>query len=274
MTTIEPTDHQLSQADILAQDPDLQQLTNIDHLSYSTCKKILNKGIDYALGTKLGLIEETYSKAADIGTMIHALALGGEPEWVVSPYDNYRTKEAQAWKAEQTKIIITEKDMEQIITVYEAILKHPLANQLIQSCQLEQKLEATINGIKFHGYADGISSDRKTIFDLKTTAQFDSFNGRWFAINQDFDLQAAVYQLFGDNAKYYFIVAETVAPYRVQVLGTSPEFIESGNNKLDEAISEFQLFRQRKGNNDLERISFNIGETEDLNKVAELGDWS
>lgn len=274
MTTIEPTEYELSQADILSQDPELQQLNNIDHLSYSTCKKILNKGVDYALGTKLGLIEESKSKAADIGVMVHALTLGGDPEWIVSPYDNYRTKEAQTWKANQTKTIITEKDMEQIITIYEAILKHPLANKLIQSCELEQKLEATINGIKFHGCADGISKDRKTIFDLKTTAQFDSFAGKWFAINQDFDLQEAVYQLFGDNAKYFFVVAETVAPYRVQVFGTSQEFLESGKVKLDEAIREFQSFREREGENDLERISFNIGETKDLNKVTELGDWS
>lgn len=36
---------------------------NIDHLSYSTAKKIYRKGIDYALGTKLGLIEESFGEA-------------------------------------------------------------------------------------------------------------------------------------------------------------------------------------------------------------------
>jgi hypothetical protein len=205
---------------------------NIDHLSYSTCKKIINKGVDYALGTKLGLIDETYGKAADIGTMAHALVLGGEPEWVVSPYSDFRTKEAKEWKAEQTKIIIKESEFDLICSIADAIKKHPLAQKLIDSCELEQKLTATVNSIKFLGYADGISSDRKIIFDLKTTAQFDSFGGKWFAINQDFDLQAAVYQLFGDNAKYYFVVAESVAPFRVQVFGTANEFIDGGNAKL------------------------------------------
>jgi len=73
--------------------------TDIHHLSYSTAKKIYRKGIDYALGTKLGLIEETFGKAADIGVMAHALVLGGEPEWVVSEFDNFRTKAAQEWIA-------------------------------------------------------------------------------------------------------------------------------------------------------------------------------
>lgn len=245
---------------------------NIDHLSYSTAKKIYRKGIDYALGTKLGLIDETYGKAADIGTMAHALVLGGEPDWVVSEFDNFRTKAAQEWKANQTKIVITEADFKQIVDVAEAIKRHPLASQLIESCDLEQKLKATINGIEFHGCADGISKDRRTIFDLKTTGQFDMF--RWSAFKNDYDLQASIYSLFGDNAKYYFVAVETVAPFRVQIFGTSSEFIDNGNTKLQKAIDEFNLFRQRSGENDLERINFNIGETDILENVEMLGDWS
>lgn len=252
-----------------------QQLVNLEHLSYSTCKKIIHKGIDYAVGTKVGLIDETFGKAADLGTMAHALVLGGEPEWVVQEYDSFRTKEAQAWRDAQTKMIIKESDFETIEKIADAIKGHPLAQELLEKCDLEQKLTAEVNTIKFLGYADGISPNRKIIFDLKTTAQFDSFsNNKWFAINQDFDLQAAVYRLFGDNARYYFIVAESIAPFRVQVFGTSEEFIESGKTKLDAAIDEFKLFRQREGANDLERVNFNIGETKSLDNVQELGDWS
>lgn len=245
---------------------------NIEHLSYSTAKKIYRRGIDYALGTKLGLVDESYGKAADIGTMAHALVLGGEPDWVVSEYDNFRTKAAQEWKANQDKIVISETDFQQIVNIADAIKRHPLAAQLIESCDLEQMLKATINGIEFHGCADGISKDRKTIFDLKTTGQFDMF--RWQAFKNDYDLQASVYSLFGDNAKYFFVVVETVQPFRVQIFGTSPEFIDNGNVKLQKAIESFNEFRQRPGANDLERITFNIGETDILEQVEELGDWS
>lgn len=133
--------------------------------------------------------------------MAHALVLGGEPDWVVSEFDNFRTKAAQEWKANQDKIVISETDFQQIVNIADAIKRHPLAAQLIESCDLEQMLKATINGIEFHGCADGISKDRKTIFDLKTTGQFDMF--RWQAFKNDYDLQASVYSLFGDNAKYF-----------------------------------------------------------------------
>ena len=147
-----------------------------------------------------------------------------------------------------------------------------LAKELIATCGIEKEIKATINGIDFHGRADGISQDRKTIFDLKTTAQFDMFKYQVFKM--DYDLQAAIYSLFGNDAKFYFVVAETVAPYRVQIFGTAQEFIEGGNVKLQKAIEAFQGFRQRPGANDLERINFNVGETENLDKVEELGDWS
>ena len=261
---------------VIEQTQEIKDERNIDHLSYSTAKKILNKGVDYALGTKLGLVEESYGKAADLGTMAHALVLGGEPEWVVSPYDDFRSKEAKEWKAEQDKIIIKESEFDLICDIADAIKAHPLAAQLIEQCNLEQKLTATVNGIDFHGYADGINSERTIIFDLKTTGQFDAFvKNKWYAINMDYDLQAAVYKLFGTpDAKYYFVVAESVAPFRVQVLGTADEFVESGNQKLDNAINEFNAFRQREGANDKERISFNIGEVDNLANVQELGDWS
>ena len=60
----------------------------------------------------------------------------------------------------------------------------------------------------------------------------------------------------------------------MQIFGTAQEFIEGGNVKLQKAIEAFQQFRQRPGATDLERISFNVGETQDLDKVEELGDWS
>lgn len=245
---------------------------DIDHLSYSTAKKIYRRGIDYALGTKLGLIEETFGRAAELGTLIHELVLEDKTDWVVSPYEDYRSKAAREWKAEQEGQIVKQDELDTITRTAEAIWKHPLAAELLQSCELEQKLKAKVEGIDFVGYADGISKDRKTLFDLKTTAQFDQF--KWQSFRNDFDLQASVYNLFGDKANYYFIVAETVVPYRVQIFGVDEEFYEGGNKKLQYSIEEFHKFRQREGNSDLERISFSVGETNNLANVELLGDFS
>lgn len=267
MTTIESTTQELED---IAENKTIH--ANVNNLSYSTAKKIYRRGIDYALGTKLGLIEETYGRAAELGTLIHELVLEDKAEWVLSPYDDFRSKAAKEWKAEQTGTIVKPDEMETITRTADAIRNHPLAAQLIESCELEQKLTAKVNGIDFVGYADGISKDRKIIFDLKTTAQFDQF--KWTSFRNDFDLQASVYRLFGDNAEYYFVVAETVMPYRVQIFGVDPEFYDGGDRKLQHTIEEFQKFKQRPGTTDLERINFNVGETGVLEKVERLGDFS
>lgn len=248
---------------------------NIDHLSYSTCKLILNSGIDYAVGVKLGLIEESYGRAAELGTLIHALVLEDRTDWVVSPYDTFRSKDAKAWKAVQTQEVVKPDEETCIVKTAEAIRRHPLAVELINACALEVEIEAKFKGLKFTGKADGMSADRTVIFDLKTTAQFDRFlTDRWYAIRQDYDLQAAVYTQFGIDPKYYFIVAETVAPYRVTVVSVDDEFVKNGKAKLDNAIAEFNTFRKRSGETDLDRLSFNIGEVDSLADVQELGDWS
>lgn len=100
-------------------------MNNINHLSYSTCKKIYRKGIDYAVASKLGVIDDTSSRAADIGTMAHAMLLGGDPDWVVNDqFPDFRTKAAREWRDEQAangKIIISEVDFAQISAISDAV---------------------------------------------------------------------------------------------------------------------------------------------------------
>lgn len=249
---------------------------NLDHLSYSTAKEIYRKGIDFAMAEKFGKVDKSFGKSVDIGTLAHAIVLGGDPNWVVNPFDSFRTAEARKWRdsIDDRTMIISESEFEQAGKIAEAIMKHPLAKDLVDSTEHEIELTAKIEGVKFLGYADLISKDRKIIADIKTTAQFDDF--RYKVRRLDYDLQSSIYKLFGEkDVKYYFIVAESVAPYRVQVFGANgQEFSDSGDTKLDRAIREFVKFRERKGENDLEKINFNIGETDSLLLVEELGDWS
>ena len=108
-----------------------KHIENVNHWSYSSAKNIYHSGIDYAVGLKIGLIEKTYGKAVDIGKLAHAHLLGGEQEFVVKQYPDYRTKEAREWRDAQTLPIIDEAEFETICTIAERIKSHPLANQLV-----------------------------------------------------------------------------------------------------------------------------------------------
>lgn len=252
---------------------------NVDHWSYSSAKLIYRKGIDYAVAERLGIIEKTYGKAVDIGQLAHAHLLGGEQEFVVNPYPDFRTKEAREWRDSQTLPIISEEEFEVITTVVDRIKSHPLANELIfgEGTRREIELKAKIEGKDWVGRADAIKVGENNAIDynldVKTTAKFDDF--KWDAKRLDYDLQSAVYSLISkaQDKPFYWVIAETVVPYRVGVAVAANEFVENGYQKLERICNEIKAFDARKtGKSDLEKLNFNLNNS--MDDLLVIGDWS
>lgn len=243
--------------------------------SYSQMKVILDSGIDYAVAQKQGLFKPTFGKAVDLGQLVHYKILGGSKEiFAFSPYDNFRTKEAQTWRDQQLAndlYIITKEQSDEADKIVENILNHPHHKKYIGNPKAlyEQELFATVNGVKLRGKADVILHDKESaqVIDLKTTAQFDKFfkNALW----SHYDLQSSTYGLVAASSlkidkslvQPVFCVAETVEPYRVQYMTAGFEFIESGDNKLHKCLEAIKEFGDRKP-------------TFLLEEIKELGDWS
>lgn len=218
--------------------------------SYSSMKMILDSGIDYAVGARLGMTEPIGSSAIDMGQLIHQLVLGGDEKFAVSPYESFRTKDAREWrdlKVSQGYIVVPVSVSVEAERIAERIKKHPhVQNHLLHpDAKREQEMFAkTAEGIELRGKADSIVLNKQAaiITDLKTTAQFDKFakNAYW----SHYDLQSATYTLIGANhlkiqpelINYKFVVAETVKPHRVQVFHASLEFVEAGERKLRTCI--------------------------------------
>lgn len=241
--------------------------------SYSQMKVILDSGIDYAVAKKNGLLPAPDSKAIDIGSLVHQFILGGDEQYVVSPYDNYRTKESQDWKKEQIakgKIILTEAEEAMIGEIAENIKNHPYSKEYIfgKGIQHEVEMDAVLAGIPVRGKADalkiGKGRDHITVLDLKTTAQFDAFKYRVF--RNHYDLQCATYSVIAaatqgrnlqsdmDFVDYVFCVAETVPPYRVQYMKVNQEFVNHGIDKLNTCLTAIKEFGDKKPNFLLEEI--------------------
>ncbi len=249
--------------------------------SYSQMKHILDHGIDYAVAAKRKMLPEPQSQAIDLGQLIHMLILGGKDTFAVSEFDNFRTKAARDWRDEQIanhKNIVTKELFDIAETVIEERLeKHPLAQQFLYgNCKHEVEMYAKADGVDLRGKADvlKISGDSMIIVDIKTVSQFDEcvphegYSPRK-PYYMHYDLQAAVYTLIGSASQkisssftnYYFCFIETVAPYRVQFVHTSPEFLESGERKLRRCLDAIKEFGDKEPN-------FLIEE------VPELGDFS
>lgn len=240
--------------------------------SFSQMKNIITDGIDYAVAVKKGLLPQPDGKAIEFGLLIHdeLLKQGNSNNFVVSPYKDYRTKKAQDWKAEQTLPIISEKEFDQIVNTCEAVKSHPLYSTLLcgDGIENEKVMLGKINGFQIRGKADAIkkTEDGFIICDLKTTAQFSDW--KYKAFRMCYDMQALIYSaLTGQfkNTKFYFMVVETVAPYRTAVMLAGENFTDSGESKLLKCIDEIVKFGDRE-------IDFHQNKT--LDNVIELGDFS
>ena len=243
--------------------------------SYSQMKKIISSGIDYAVWQKNEDVGIACNKAINTGTFVHQVLLGGEDTFVVAPFkgnyatneEGWTTKAKREWRDAQSVAIINDEQFDGIIHIADRIKSHKFASELLMDdAKHEVELYATIDGVNIRGKADAVKyhKDGKIaiVTDLKTTAQFDEFKYRSF--RNHYDLQAAVYtNICGnpDTMNYYFVVAETVEPYRVQVMHASMAFLENGERKLKTCLDEIKGFGTRE-------VSFNIEE------VIELGDMS
>lgn len=243
--------------------------------SYSSMKPILDSGIDYAVAKRQGIVPGPESKFIDMGQLVHQLILGGEEVFVLSPYDNFRSRIAQEWRDAMVaadKIVITGEMQAAADKIVQHIKEHPHTSKYLlgPGIKHEQEMFAkTSEGIDLRGKADAIKLDAEAaiITDIKTTAQFDKFARQSYW--NHYDLQAATYTLIGAHhlkidptmINYYFCVAETVAPFRVKYFHASLEFVESGERKLRTCIDAITDFGDNKPNFLLEDIE-------------ELGDWS
>lgn len=249
-------------------------MTNIEYhsrpeWSYSQMKVILDSGIDYAVAAKRGMLPGPSSKAIDLGELAHMFVLGGDAEiFVVTPYSDFRTKEAREWKAEQLergKIIVTKDQYGAIAQIVDNVERHPMSAKLLKGENVKHEIEmyATVDGVKLRGKADAllINGGSIVVTDIKTTAQFDDW--RYKAMRRHYDLQAATYTLIGaasqkvdvSSAEFYFCVAETVAPYRVQYHYVSQEFLDHGETKLAGCLQKIKEFGNKEPNFLIEEIN-------------------
>lgn len=248
--------------------------------SYSQMRVILDHGIDYAVAQKRGMLPAPKSPSIDVGQLAHMILLGGEDCYVLkedSGFEKFLTKEAKAWRDAQLakgKTIITKAEFAAVDQIVKNIEAHPHTPKWLKAdgVKYETEMYATVAGVPLRGKADAIIKTKNGLIatDIKTTSKFDMWEkNKYFAMNMHYDLQAALYTLITSKAfgvsegftNFYFCVAETQTPYRVQWHHASLEFLEHGQAKLVTCLEKILEFGDKEPN-------FLIEE------VGELGDFS
>jgi len=118
----------------------------------------------------------------------------------------------------------------------------------------EEPAIGEISGQMWKGKADIINHEEKLIIDLKTTSDLSRF--RWNAKKYNYDSQAYIYRkLFGYEMIFMAIDKKTS---QIGLFDCSPDFYESGKQKVEKACEMYELFHE---NDNFEPKQYFINET-------------
>ena len=195
-------------------------------------------------------VEEDRSPAwyMEVGSAVHSLALRSGQEVECAPYQNWRTKDAQQYRAEcraRRVILLTPKryDMAQRMA---AKLQPKLINLMgsdfaaeAMTCAKDSKY-----GWWTRSLSDGVSTDLRQIVEVKTTGQDASPAAAQRTVNRNGNIfQAQFHQRTLDSLdpagvgrrRYNWVFQEFDYPYEVCLLHPDPALMSAGDTKVEAA---------------------------------------
>ena len=143
------------------------------------------------------------------------------------------------------ELCLLQHEVDQIELMTKKILENDVCRGLIKGIDVEYEKPglAELEGALWKGKADIVNHDEKLIIDLKTTKDINAF--KWSANRFNYDSQAYIYsKLFGYEFVFIAIDKET---HQIAVIDCSPEFYQSGKDKVERAVEAYDLFYKTEG---------------------------
>jgi hypothetical protein len=197
--------------------------------------------------------ERSDTRALRIGKAAHAWVLG-EPEFakyfVVSPFDEFRTKEAKEWSDSQSRVVLKSAELDTIRAMAEALRAQPSVAGAFQGRgQMERSLiwRDAETGIWMKARPDWLPDDPAHYFaqEYKTAVSAEPGKAGRQAFDLGYDIQAALL-LDGIRAVMGIeplgvahVVQEKEPPYAATLLMFDRDQIEFGRRRYRLALERF-----------------------------------
>lgn len=182
------------------------------------------------------------TSAMSWGSLVDVLALTPElesSELTISPYDSFRTKEAQQWKLAQEaekKVIVDAATLEEGRKAAKMLTETCKASAaLLKGARSQVIVAGRILGCKAKGLVDILPEEPETLADLKTTADFSLEGFAKSTARYGYAVQGAWYlnlwnAMHPDQPKTKFKIVwqSSEPPYEACVSELSPVDLENG----------------------------------------------
>lgn len=182
--------------------------------------------------------EDRDTGALRFGRAAHAWILGQpefEKEFVVSPYDEFRSKEAKAWREKQTRDIVKPSQLDAIKSMSESILRTPLIQNAFKDGKAEQSIiwKDKETGIWLKTRPDWLPNTLQFVPNYKTCRSSRPSDFTRAAFELGYHQGAALCldglrEVLGWDANYYFVAQEKLAPYVATLIVMKDTAIEWG----------------------------------------------
>tara|TARA_R110000824_G_scaffold326488_2_gene513422 strand:+ start:256 stop:984 length:729 start_codon:yes stop_codon:yes gene_type:complete len=225
-------------------DKNIEKLKEDEHYYGEYGKQFLsNSNISTLLkNPKMLHKEKVESPALVIGGYFHTAILepGKLKQYKIIESSTRNTKKYKEMSGGEVCLLQTEVDKIELMT--EAIMDNNICKELIKpvlgNVVYEEPRTGHLFGNTWKGKADIINHNEKLIIDLKTTSDLEKF--KWSASKYNYDSQAYIYsKLFKYEMLFIVIDKQTL---QIGMFDCSPQFYESGENKVQRASDAYDLF--------------------------------
>lgn len=209
------------------------------------------------------LVNRSFNAAMDLGSVAHEIVLGKGGGFEVSPFDDYRTKDARAWRAEAIERGVTPikaddfAGAEQMATAVRAHIEETpgAESAFLNGASETVVIWRDVAGPMCRAMIDWVDSDRLIIYDLKTTGTGLSDRSLQSKIVGGLDLQAAfhlrgfehVVPDIAGRVAWRWVFIENEAPFESRVIEMDAMTRAAGDSKASRAI---ELWRKCLAEND------------------------
>jgi hypothetical protein len=145
------------------------------------------------------------------------------------------------------ELCLLQQEVDDIELMRDKVMENDICADLIMGTDgklndFEVPMIKEIEGVTWKGKADIVNHNEKLVIDLKTTSDINKFKNSAYRFN--YDSQAFIYSsMFG--YEFLFIVIDKKT-HQLGMFDCSPQFYESGKDKVTRAVEAYDLFFKTK----------------------------
>jgi hypothetical protein len=142
------------------------------------------------------------------------------------------------------EMCLLQKEADELQVLRDKLMANDMCRDLIQDIDVEYEIPGVLelSGEWWKLKADIVNNTQKLVVDLKTTSNLDKF--AYSAREYNYDSQAYIYSSYF-NMDMVFVAVDKLSG-QIGIFDCSPQFLQRGKDKVEQAVEQYRLFYKDK----------------------------